>query len=244
MKFGELKCKIIATLTEEYSKNNKENISKILKLINEDKEFKELYLFYEDFENLTIKNPKQYLSNLTNVLNEKFDKIKETSNKIEKLIPKDIVFEYNNIYEGLDLLTVNFNLNNIVNKNESIELLENHLSSDKITINEDTEQIFTENEKLLKTILVNNFNVLYETNLNDDEKVLFKEIVNINENELKEKFTTLKDEILSKLDDILNEHDNNLLKDKINEVKNEVLLNKDINRINYLKLKEFSNEFI
>lgn len=244
MEFGKLKCKIIATLSEEYNRKNKKNISKILKLIKEDENFKEMYLFYEDFENLTIKNPKQYLTILEDVLSKKIELIKETSEKIEKLIPKDIEYEYNNIYENLDLLTTKINLNNIINKSDSIQLLETHLLSNKDNIIEETKEVFTENENLLKAILVNNFNVLYEKNLNEEEKKIFKEIVNISKNDLKEKYEILKEDILNKLNIIIEENDDSFLHSKINEVKNEVLFNNEVNKLNYLKLKQLSNDII
>jgi hypothetical protein len=244
MKFGKLKCKILSVLSEEYKNNNKENIGKILKLIKEDKNFKELYLFYEDFEKLSIKEPKQYLDNLKDLLNKKFELVTETSNKIEKLLPKNIDYEYNSIYEGLDLLAIEFDLNNIVKKNESIELLENHLISEKEEIIEEGEINFTTNEKLLKTILVNNFNILYENNLDETEKKLFKEIISINKSDLNNNFNLLKEEILKKLDDIILENNNEVLNEKIKEVKKEVLLNNEVNKLNYLKLKDLSNEII
>jgi hypothetical protein len=244
MKFGKLKCKILSVLSEEYKNNNKENIGKILKLIKEDKNFKELYLFYEDFEKLSIKEPKQYLDNLKNILNKKFELVTETSNKIEKLLPKNIDYEYNSIYEGLDLLAIEFDLNNIVKKNESIELLENHLISEKEEIIEEGEINFTTNENLLKTILVNNFNILYENNLDETEKKLFREIISINKSDLNNNFNLLKEEILKKLDDIILENNDEVLNEKIKEVKKEVLLNSQVNKLNYLKLKDLSNEII
>jgi len=215
MKFGKLKCKILSVLSEEYKNNNKENIGKILKLIKEDKNFKELYLFYEDFEKLSIKEPKQYLDNLKDLLNKKFELVTETSNKIEKLLPKNIDYEYNSIYEGLDLLAIEFDLNNIVKKNESIKLLENHLITEKEEIIEESEINFTTNEKLLKTILVNNFNILYENNLDETEKKLFKEIISINKSDLNNNFNLLKEEILKKLDDIILDNNNEVLNEKI-----------------------------
>jgi hypothetical protein len=244
MKFGKLKCKILSVLSEEYKNNNKENIGKILKLIKEDKNFKELYLFYEDFEKLSIKSPKQYLDNLKDVLDKKFELVTETSDKIEKLLPKNIDYEYNSIYEGLDLLAIKFDLNNIVKKNESIELLENHLISEKEEIIEEGEINFTTNEKLLKTILVNNFNILYENNLDETEKKLFREIISINESDLNNNFNLLKEEILKKLDEIILENNDKVLNEKIKEVKDEVLLNSEVNKLNYLKLKDLSNEII
>jgi hypothetical protein len=244
MKFGKLKCKILSVLSEEYKNNNKENIGKILKLIKEDKNFKELYLFYEDFEKLSIKEPKQYLDNLKDLLNKKFELVTETSNKIEKLLPKNIDYEYNSIYEGLDLLAIEFDLNNIVKKNESIKLLENHLITEKEEIIEESEINFTTNENLLKTILVNNFNILYENNLDETEKKLFKEIISINKSDLNNNFNLLKEEILKKLDDIILENNNEVLNEKIKEVKKEVLLNNEVNKLNYLKLKDLSNEII
>jgi hypothetical protein len=244
MKFGKLKCKILSVLSEEYKNNNKENIGKILKLIKEDKNFKELYLFYEDFEKLSIKEPKQYLDNLKELLNNKFELVTETSNKIEKLLPKNIEYEYNSIYEGLDLLGIKFDLNNIVKKNESIELLENHLISEKEVIIEEGEINFTTNEKLLKTILVNNFNILYENNLDEAEKKLFKEIISINESDLNNNFNLLKEEILKKLDVIILENNDQFLNEKIKEVKKQVLSNNEVNKLNYLKLKDLSNEII
>jgi hypothetical protein len=244
MKFGKLKCKILSVLSEEYKNNNKENIGKVLKLIKEDKNFKELYLFYEDFEKLSIKEPKQYLDNLKELLNNKFELVTETSNKIEKLLPKNIEYEYNSIYEGLDLLGIKFDLNNIVKKNESIELLENHLISEKEVIIEEGEINFTTNEKLLKTILVNNFNILYENNLDEAEKKLFREIISINESDLNNNFNLLKEEILKKLDDIILENNDQFLNEKIKEVKKQVLSNNEVNKLNYLKLKDLSNEII
>lgn len=244
MEFGKLKCMILANLAESYEKNDKSKIGKILKLIKENKDFKDLYVFYEDFENTTINKPKEYLNKLGDILSEKMDNIGDTYKKLETLMSKDIEYEYNPIYEGLDLLTKKYNLNNINQKNESLELLENHLISEKQQINESDESLFTESEGLLKNILVNNFNVLYESNLEDSEKITFKEIMSLSNDELPIKYNELKENLMSRIDSLINENVGNVVEEKLNDVKTEIITNKEINRINFLKLKELYNEII
>ena len=57
-------------------------------------------------------------------------------------------------------------------------------------------------------VLVNNFNVLYENTLTDDEKVELKEILSLTNEEINSKITVMKEEINNKVDGLLNETSN------------------------------------
>ena len=179
-KFGVIKTKLLNKLTEAYAQENKSEVKDILNTIKENKDFKELYLFYEEIENKYIDNTevaKLYVEGLSPILKSHKEDvnsfIKSLSSKLN-----DVVSESNEIYESLDILSENDNLNNIEKKVKAKMKLVEHLTTKK-EIKESKDKTIVPNETLLNAVLANNFNVLYSNTLSESEKEELKNILSI-----------------------------------------------------------------
>ena len=100
--------------------------------------------------------------------------------------------------------------------------------------------VFTENENLLHNVLANNFNILYNETLNEEQKEELKKILVINNEELETNFKTLKEEVTQKLNVLLNEEKNIDAKTKINQALTEAG-HLDVSKFNYYKLQQLKN---
>lgn len=240
--FGKLKDKILKKLTESYSKNEKSEIKKILKLIKEDKEFKEMYLFYEGIENLELSLPgsaELYVESIEKILPEKTQLINETYKKINKYV-SDVEIEHNELYESLDILSEKTSLSNLDKKVLSKKKLIEHLSKKKEKNEVGVPTVFSENEKLLMSVLSNNFNVLYNNTLNESDREKLKEILSINNEELTVKVSELKESIFNDVEKLLSESSDKDLITKLDVVKNEVK-SMDVNKYNYYRMLQLKD---
>jgi len=238
--------KLLKKITDSYIKNNKGELKDILGTIKENKDFKELYLLYEDIENKDIEDldvAKEYVDQISSLLKSK--NLKSLNKIMEELDVelKDVQVEDNNeIYKMLDLLSENDNLLNIDKKISAKKKLIDFLTGKKNkTVNENKSSIFIKNQNLLHAVLTNNFNTIFDNSLNENEKKELKEIVSLNENELKDKVKNLKESIVSKIDStILESKDDVELVTKLNNVKTEVMKT-ETTKYGYYKLKELKN---
>jgi len=139
-------------------------------------------------------------------------------------------------------LSENDNLLNIDKKISAKKKLIDFLTGKKNkTVNENKSSIFIKNQNLLHAVLTNNFNTIFDNSLNENEKKELKEIVSLNENELKDKVKNLKESIVSKIDStILESKDDVELVTKLNNVKTEVMKT-ETTKYGYYKLKELKN---
>lgn len=240
--FGKLKDKILKKLTESYSKNEKSEIKKILKLIKEDKEFKEMYLFYEGIENLELSLPgsaELYVESIEKILPEKNQLINETYKKINEYV-SDVEIEHNELYESLDILSEKTSLSNLDKKVLSKKKLIEHLSKKKEKNEVSVPTVFSENEKLLMSVLSNNFNVLYNNTLNESDREKLKDILSINNEELTVKVNELKESIFNDVEKLLSESTDKDLINKLDVVKNEVK-SMDVNKYNYYRMLQLKD---
>lgn len=240
--FGAIKSKLLKKVTELYSDGNKKDIKNIISVINENKDFKELYLFYEEIENLNISFPgsaELYIEIVTPLLSNKLKNITETTKKLSKYID-DVTLEENELYNHLDVISEEDNIFNIHKKVTAKQKLIEHLKKEKIEKEEIVIENFTQNEKLLAAILSNNFNVIYNSLMNENEKESLKQILSFKDDELKEKINEIKTEVIGKVDMLLSESTGQELNEKLNNVKKEVL-NTSPTRLNYYKLLELKN---
>lgn len=243
--FGKLKDKILKKLTESYSKNEKSEIKKILKLIKEDKEFKEMYLFYEGIENLELSLPgsaELYVESIEKILPEKNQLINETYKKINEYV-SDVEIEHNELYESLDILSEKTSLSNLDKKVLSKKKLIEHLSKKKEKNEVSVPTVFSENEKLLMSVLSNNFNVLYNNTLNESDREKLKDILSINNEELTVKVNELKESIFNDVEKLLSESTDKDLINKLDVVKNEVK-SMDVNKYNYYRMLQLKDGLI
>ena len=239
--FGKIKTKILKKLVESYSSENKNDVKDIIKTLKSNKDFKELYLFYEEIENKYIEDKeiaKLYVEELNKVLKDKFNNVSDFCNKLNEKL-SDVESETNEVYETIDQLCENDSLNNIDKKVIAKRKLVEHLTTKK-EITETNETIHVSNEKLLYTVLANNFNILYNNSLTNEQKEELKGILSLSNEDITTKTEELKESLISKIDSLLSESVDDEMKTKLKNVKDEVN-NKRASRINYFRLVELKN---
>jgi len=239
--FGKIKTKILGKLTESYSSKNKTEMKKILKTIKENEDFKDMYLFYEEVENKYFDDKdvaKLFVEELSSVLKVKSKKIKDFCKSLNETL-KDVDVQDNDLYSVLDQLSEEDTLNNLDKKVIAKKKLYEHLITKK-EIKESDKVLHTQNENLLHAVLVNNFNVLYNNNLSEEQKQTLKDILSIPTNDLESKTNELKESLIKKIDSLLIESSDEEMKSKLSNVKDEVNSKKS-SRINYYRLVELKN---
>lgn len=239
--FGKIKTKILGKLTESYSSKDKSEMKKILKTIKENKDLKEMYLFYEEIENKYFEDKevaKLFVEELSTVLKTKSKNIVEVCKSLNETL-ENISIEDNQVYSMLDQLSEDDTLGNIDKKVIAKKKLYEHLITKK-DIKESQKSVHTSNESVLNAVLVNNFNILYNNNLTEEQKQTLKDILSMSSDELDLKTKELKESLVSKIETILSESTDNEMKSKLNDVRNEVT-SKDPSRINYFRLVELKN---
>lgn len=223
--FGTLKSKILVKLTEAYENKNMSEVKDILKSIK-NKKFGELYLFYEDVESKYYFDDKStatiFVEEIASGLR-KFNPMGEISKFCDKIDTKigKVNVEKNIIYESLDDLMLDDSLSNIAKKIIAKKNLIEHITTKKEVVEESNDTL-VENESLLNAVLVNNFNVLYDKTLSEEQKKELNTILSLTEDNLKENFTILKEEISSKVSEMLTESLDPELKRKLDNTKDQV----------------------
>lgn len=240
--FGKIKSKILKKLTEAYAENNLKQSSKnLFKVIKKNKDFKEMYLFYEEIENKYFEDKetaKLYVEELSAILKQKASKINSFCEVVNMSV-YDTQIDENELYDSIDQLLEEDNLNNIEKKVVAKKKLVEHLTTKK-QVQEKPTETYTVNENLLHAVLANNFNVLYETALNDEQKETLKNIISLSEDDIKNKVTEIKESLYSKVDTLLSESTDNSFRDKLTDVKKE-MDNMSPTKYNYYRLKELQN---
>lgn len=242
MKVGTIKNKVLTKLTESFSNGDKKEVKKILKKITNDKDLKEMYLFYEEIENKYIDNTdvaKLYVEELSKMLKDKYKLVESTCKDLSKNL-KNVEYTSNELYEALDTLSSEDKLTNISEKIQAKNVVLEHILKEK---NLSDESVYTENEKMLTTVLTNNFNFMYENTLDESQKTELKNILSLNRNDLKNNIDTLKSEINESLMVTLNESTDSGVKNKINDVLSEIK-EMGYNHFNYYKLQELKKDLI
>lgn len=240
-KFGTIKTKMLNKLTESYIKENKKEVKDLLNIIKENKEFKEMYLFYEEIENKFFEDKdiaKLYVEEVNTILKNQTKNISDFTKSLDKKLG-DVQINENELYTLLDILSENDNLNNIDKKVIAKKKLVEHLTTKKDVVNNDKTS-HTINENLLHTVLTNNFNILYNNTLTEEQKEEFKTIMSLSNGDISIKTEELKESLNTKIDSLLNESSDGDLIKKLNKVKDEIN-NKTVSRLNYFKLVELKN---
>ncbi len=243
-KFGELKTKVLVKLTESYNSGNKKELKDLIKKLKSNKDLVEVYKFYEDMETTYIQqkdNARLFVETLEPHFIQKMKTIDSDCKKLNKIL-KDVVIEKNELYEWLDSLSEEHNINNINDKFESKEKFIKFLTEEKENKKENT-NVQIENYTLLNNILVNNFNIKYGDFLNEDQKKIFKNIVSMTEENLINEVNSLKVELNGKIENILNESNDSSLVEKLSNVKKQINETK-LSRYNYFKLIELKKGLV
>jgi hypothetical protein len=238
--FGIIKSKLLSKLTESYRKNNKQEIKNILNTIKENKDFKEMYLLYEDIESKYYHDKETatfFVEELSQVLKGKKKTISKTCKQLNESIGL-VETKNHKVYDYLDILLEDDNLLNIGVKVKAKIDLVNYLMEKK-EINEKVDT-YSNNENLLHVVLANNFNVLYDNQLNENEKEQLKSILSMSNDDVITKIKELKESITSKIETLLQESNDNSLLDKLIIARDEVD-KMTPSKYNYYKLVELKN---
>jgi hypothetical protein len=240
-KFGVLKSKILQTLTEAYANGDKVKIKEILTSITKNVDFKSMYTFYEEIENKYIENKddaKTFLDEVIPILEVKALLTNKLCKSLDKKLGNITIVE-NELYSNLDILLEHTQLKNVDKKIQAKTKLIEHLTTKKET-SELVENTFTANENLLHAVLTNNFNVLYDNTLNEDEKKQLTDILSISENDLINNFKSLQEEVTEKMGKMITEEKNTELSEKLNSALSEATHMKPT-KYNYYKLQQLRN---
>jgi hypothetical protein len=240
--FGKIKSKILKKLTEAYAENTlKQNTKNLFKVIKKNKDFKEMYLFYEEIENKYFEDKdtaKLYVEDLSSILKQKASKINAFCEVINMSV-YDTQIDENQLYDSIDQLLEEDNLTNIEKKVNAKKKLVEHLTTKK-QVQENAKETYTVNENLLHAVLANNFNVLYESSLNDEQKETLKSIISLSDEDVKNKVGEIKESLYNKVNTLLSESTDNSFKDKLTDVKKE-MDSMNPTKYNYYRLKELQN---
>jgi hypothetical protein len=200
-----------------------------------------MYLFYEEIENKYIEDKevaKLYVEQLGTLLKNKSKKLNSFCEVLNMSI-YDIQVESNELYDNIDQLLEDDNLNNIDKKVIAKLKLVEHLTTKKENVVESSKS-HTVNENLLLAVLANNFNVLYTNTLSEEQKTELKTILDLNDIDLKTKTGELKESLLDKIGTLINESTDSDVVKKLSSVKDEVL-KKETSKLNYYRLTELKN---
>ena len=240
--FGKIKSKLLKKLVESYSTQKKSEMKNLLNTIKENKDFKEMYLLYEDLENKYFEDrevAKLYVEELSKILNVKNQSILEFSKKIDGMLDSENIVE-NEIYNTLDVLCENDSLLNIDKKVIAKKKLVDYLVTKKSTVVSETTTTYTQNENLLHAILANNFNVLYDATLNEEEKNELKNILSLTNEETEIKVKELKENIEGKINELVSESTDEIFNNKLNDVLVE-MKEMGVTKYNYYRLLQLKN---
>mgnify|MGYP006925706098 FL=1 len=151
----------------------------------------------------------------------------------------DTQIDENQLYDSIDQLLEEDNLTNIEKKVNAKKKLVEHLTTKK-QVQENAKETYTVNENLLHAVLANNFNVLYESSLNDEQKETLKSIISLSDEDVKNKVGEIKESLYNKVNTLLSESTDNSFKDKLTDVKKE-MDSMNPTKYNYYRLKELQN---
>ncbi len=240
--FGKIKSKLLKKLTEAYEQGElKNNTKNLIKVVKKNKDFKEMYMFYEEIENKYFDDKevaRLYVEEIGNILKQKSDKVKSFCEVINMSV-HDTQIDENELYDSIDQLLEEDSLKNIDKKVIAKRKLVEHLTTKK-QLEEKKNENFSVNENLLHTVLVNNFNVLYDNTLNEEQKETLKSILSISNDELESKTTELKESIIGQVSGLLNESNDSDFINKLTKVKDEVSQMVP-SKYNYYRLTELKN---
>lgn len=241
--FGNIKTKLLTKLTEAFTSEDKSQAKNILKGIKSSKNLTEMYLFYEDVENKYIADKETailFVEQVESLLGKKTNEVKSLCESLEKQL-SGVEASSNEVYDALDTLSESNTLWNIDKKVFAKQRLVKHLMTKKEVVVEES-TIHTENENLLNTVLVNNFNIKFGDFLSEEQKETFKNIVSLSESELNIQIDTIKNELNQKIDSLLSESNDSELRNKLNSVKTEVNESKN-SKFNYYRLMTLKEGF-
>ena len=248
--FGELKNRFNEILSESIIKKDesgRKTFGKYIKMLKENEILKTQYHIFDNIENKYFEDKsdaKDYIKENISLLS-KYSRrqIVDTNSKLANMIS----FKGGKNYEGKELHENITNLifsdkkpNTLDSITESINVLRNHMTTQRINESELTEKIDLP-PSVISKMVVNRFNTKYE-NISEGEKKILKSIINGSEEDKKNLYTELVRECIDTIYSKLNESDIELkgkllsAKDKLLRMSyNKETYNTDISKIYNLK---------
>jgi hypothetical protein len=239
------------------SKNGNKLIKEYVSLIKENKELLKEYLVFQQIsEQKYSENLKDYITEVISCLDDinktKLQKFNDklynfiVENKLEQL--EEIKDEV--LFENIEKLI--FSKKSIKSINEKIDTINNIVNyikeNDNSSVEDETFQI-TENSDVFYAFTLDKFNKKYEGLLNEEEREIFKTIVeNIDGDQNITLFESKRKECLNLTNDFLKEAIDNVTKEKLLNVKEKLLeqtFNKDTfisDILSFVELKETLSE--
>ena len=248
--FGELKNRFNEILAESVVKKDeagKKTFGKYIKMLKENEILKTQYHIFDNIENKYFEDKsdaKDYIKENISLLSKYSRKqIVEANSKLAGMIS----FEGGEDYDGKEL---HDNITNLIftdkkaetldSITESINLLRNHMTTQRIDESELTEKIDLP-PSVISKMVVNRFNTKYE-DISEGEKRIIKSIINGSEEDKKNLYVEMVRDCVDTIDSKLDESDIELkgkllsAKDKLLRMSyNEETYNTDISKIYNLK---------
>ena len=248
--FGEIKNRFNEILTEAIVKKDdagRKTFGNYIKMLKENVILNIQYHIFDNIENKYFEDKsdaKDYIKENISLLKDfTKEQIIEANSKLAGMIS----FESGEDYEGKEL---HDNITNLIftdkkaetldSITESIHLLRDHMTTQRIDEGEKTEKIDLP-PSIVSKMVINKFNTKYE-NISEDEKKIIKSILNGSEEDKKNLHTEMVRECVDTIDSKLDESDINLkgkllsAKDKLLRMSyNEETYTSDISKIYNLK---------
>jgi hypothetical protein len=248
--FGEIKNRFNEILTESIVKKDdagKKTFGNYIKMLKENVILNIQYHIFDNIENKYFEDKsdaKDYIKENISLLKDfTKEQIIEANSKLAGMVS----FESGEDYEGKEL---HDNITNLIftdkkaetldSITESIHLLRDHMTTQRIDEGEKTEKIDLP-PSIVSKMVINKFNTKYE-NISEDEKKIIKSILNGSEEDKKNLHTEMVRECVDTIDSKLDESDINLkgkllsAKDKLLRMSyNEETYTSDISKIYNLK---------
>ena len=228
--FGEIKNRFNEILTESIVKKDdagRKTFGNYIKMLKENVILNIQYHIFDNIENKYFEDKsdaKDYIKENISLLNDfTKEQIIEANSKLAGMVS----FESGEDYEGKEL---HDNITNLIftdkkaetldSITESIHLLRDHMTTQRIDEGEKTEKIDLP-PSIVSKMVINKFNTKYE-NISEDEKKIIKSILNGSEEDKKNLHTEMVRECVDTIDSKLDESDINI-KGKLLSAKDKLL---------------------
>jgi hypothetical protein len=225
--FGYIKDTFNNILSESILTKNEEGkllFKKYVQTLKEDTTLKREYLIYKNL--ITKKftselDAKDYIKENISLL--KNNNPSKGLTKLNRILgDKEIIKENKEIYSHINILrNTTKTPTNIEKLQESINFFKERMLKEEVVVESEYEMTGVPPSVLTK-LAVNKFNNKYE-NITEEERNIIKNVLNGNDGEKKETYSSLKNECIDIIDNRLNENSDLDLKDKLLKVKDKLL---------------------
>ncbi len=238
--FGTTKNNLDSVLVNTFSNKPlfKNAFHTLMRALKENKQTREFFVLYSQVENKNFENKslaEEYLNQVIKTLKGKRKNLKTTYvNKTLNKFRTYISESHNKIYNDLDLLIFNENVNRIEEVLESKKELINYLTRPpKLQIKESGVP-----NSLLINIAARKFNEKFDI-LSNEEKKKFKDLYSQNSHDLHEEYEKNIKEITTKIDNLIDKTSDDNLISKLKETQHKINEGR-YSKKSLFKIKEFN----